>query len=131
MTLSSVGESAEAATITINGTGERDGVLIRNDDAQISSVKGDIRILGIGDNGVGVVDGAVVSSTGKGADAATITIDGAGGTGSHADGVVIFGNRTRVMSTDGDIKIIGSAIGVDIKSSSAVTATGAATIGVT
>jgi hypothetical protein len=77
-----------AGTITIVGTGGdgtsfNHGVWIQSSGTQVTSVDGDILITGQGGDatgssnyGVFVASSAVISSTGTGADAATITING-------------------------------------------------------
>lgn len=120
------------------GTSDSRGVEI--DNARITSVTGDIQILGHGgDNlyahGIWMSSGATVDSTGS----AKISIDGTGGDASSSSGVVIEGNYsgTQVSSVDGDITIIGQGgssadgvvpHGVVINSGSIVNATGTATI---
>lgn len=125
-TVSSTGTGDDAATITISGTGaatniSHTGVVIRNEDALVTSVDGDINITGeagslvvvAGDNNLGVLieAGATISSTGADSasnTAATITIEGTGGAGRHFNyGVWIDGAGTEVTSADGDISITG------------------------
>ncbi|MEM6601900.1 MAG: hypothetical protein AAF649_10985, partial [Verrucomicrobiota bacterium] len=108
-------QSTGTGTITIEGIGRGDdrsnGVKI--EDAQVISVTGAIAITGesrgSGDIAEGVVieDGAQVASTGTGASAATITINGIGGDGNEfLSGVSVLSNA-RITSFDGDISIIG------------------------
>ncbi|MFN3714777.1 MAG: filamentous hemagglutinin N-terminal domain-containing protein, partial [Alcanivoracaceae bacterium] len=123
--VSSTGTGADAATITIDGTGGSGlggntniGVFIRSAGTQITSVDGAIQIAGQGggsgngNHGVLIQSGAVVSSTGTGVDAASITIDGTGGNGSFNNrGVSIDGVSAQVTSVDGDIQITGQGAG--------------------
>ncbi|ABW29507.1 VCBS [Acaryochloris marina MBIC11017] len=115
--ISSTASGASAGTITINGTAGdgtllNDGVQIRN---SVTSVDGDIQITGQGSPNstsflnFGVkVQSAQVSSTGTGANAATITINGTSGGGSSDNsGVRIEGTTGRVTSVEGDILITG------------------------
>ena len=132
----STGTGADAATITIDGnntgSANQPGVLIS--DAPISgattvaSVDGNITIVGrSGGTGVQIDDGAVVTSTGSTADAATITIDGRSNT-SVRRGVRIADSGTTVTSDAGAIVITspdaaGTGNDVRIDSSAVVEAT--------
>ena len=119
--ISSTGAGADAATVTLDGTGGNStfnnfGVRIENFGTQVTSVEGDILITGRGDgsgggnHGVWVLSAAVVSSTGTGTDAATITLDGTGGNSTFNNfGVRIENSGTQVTSVDGDILITGAA----------------------
>lgn len=106
--------SATAGTITINGTGgagtdSNYGILI---DGVVTSEMGAILLTGMGGNGTSLLNLGVsiapsgrVSSTGLGANAATITINGTGGTGtSQHIGVHVQGE---IESVDGAISITG------------------------
>jgi hypothetical protein len=144
--VSSTGTGTDAGTITIDGTGGtagsgNHGVDIRNPDTQVTSEEGDILIIGQGggasgsNNGVRIASGAVVSSTGMGSDAATITIVGTGGAGTTSHGVFLDNSDTRVTSEDGDVEITGtgggtSGIGIQFDGSVtlAVDATGTANV---
>lgn len=116
--IASTGTGIDAATITINGTGGagtdgNTGILQTN--ASITSIYGDVSLIAQGGNGTGLANigilidsGSVVSSTGTGTDAATITIDGTGGTSSvFGIGIKIDKSTTKVTSVDGDISITG------------------------
>ena len=118
--ITSTGLGADAASITLDGTGgdgttNNHGTLIQSAGTLVTSVDGDISILGQGGNGSGAtnvgiyqLNGAVVSSTGVGAGAATITFDGTGGDGTSSNyGVFLTGAGALVTSVDGDISITG------------------------
>ncbi|WP_197998444.1 tandem-95 repeat protein, partial [Gimesia aquarii] len=117
--VSSTGTGADAATITINGTG---GAGTSNSygtflsfGALVTSIAGDIALTGQGGDGTGasnmgvfVDSGSLISSTGTGTNAARITLDGSGGTSTNwGYGVYINGSTTKVTSIDGDISITG------------------------
>lgn len=115
--ITSSGTGPGAGTITVNGTGGSGGdanlgIQVQNSGAFIESVDGDISLTGIagsGDQfnlGVEVRNTGVVRSTGTGADAATITIDGTGGDGLTINSGVALNNGT-VTSVDGDIDVTG------------------------
>ena len=90
-----------AGNITITGTGGNGvnanyGVFLTGAGTRVTSVDGAIGITGIGGDGssstnygVYQLGGAVISSTGTGAGAATITIDGTGGAGTTGNEGVI------------------------------------------
>jgi len=104
---------ASASGITLNGTATgifQAGILIAGTDAAVTAVSGAIQISGgnVNDLGVFIGDGASVSSTGTGATAATISIDGTG-----AFGVYAFGSGQAVSSIDGDITINGTSTGAE------------------
>ncbi|MCL4201914.1 MAG: right-handed parallel beta-helix repeat-containing protein, partial [Pirellulaceae bacterium] len=122
--ISSTGTGPGAATITITGTGgagqsSNDGIRILHVSTSITSIVGNIRLEGNGGSngtvnsilgrGVAVGQSAVISSTGVGADAATIEIIGvaADGQGFNA-GIAVFGSSTRILSVDGDISLTGT-----------------------
>lgn len=107
-------QSTGLATITLDGTGGTAqngtrGVDILGAGTKVTSVSGDIHIVGHGgsaieSHGVSIGDAAVVESTGT----AKITIEGFGGTGpSDTRGVQIDSANTRVISVSGDIHIMG------------------------
>ncbi|MDF1811624.1 MAG: PEP_CTERM-anchored TLD domain-containing protein [Verrucomicrobiales bacterium] len=136
--ISSTGtDVSNAAKITITGDGgaiggDR-GVEINSAGTKVTSHAGAILIKGTsaGDGGVFVGGGAEVSSTGNGANAATITLDGEGGATSNDEGVEITGAGTLVTSIDGNILIDGDSggadDGVDINSEAVVSSTGTTT----
>ena len=122
----STATGASAGTITIAGTGGTSlnqgfGVLLQS-GATVTSVDGDIEIDGSGGMsgggssfGVALNLNASINSTGTGAEAATITIDGTGGTGTtNVVGVVLIGSAATpafVDSVDGDVQITGTGTG--------------------
>ncbi|MEM6884378.1 MAG: hypothetical protein AAF571_05045 [Verrucomicrobiota bacterium] len=116
--VSSIGTAAStAATITLIGTAEgqdsTSGVLMDGTDTEVTSIAGAIQITGTStgtdfdSEGVVIQNAAVVSSTGTGSNAATVTIDGTGGDGMDGlAGIVIQGDGL-ISSIDGDIVITG------------------------
>lgn len=146
--VSSTGTGANAATITLDGTGASGttnnfGVLMQSATAQVTSVDGDIQVTaqggsGTGNNNFGLrMVNAVVSSTGTGTGAAKITLDGiGGGTGGSSStnlGVTIVSTAPKVASVDGAIEIIGAAgagisTAIELFSSNTVVVTGTAPI---
>jgi hypothetical protein len=146
--ISSNGTGPGAGEITIMGTGgagvsNNYGVYVRDPGSKISSIDGDIQIIGQGGNGssqsnvgVHVFFGGRVESTGTGSGAGTITITGTGGTGTQANqGVSVAQAGATVSSIDGNIQISGQggsgstagSDGVDISSSGRVESTGTGT----
>lgn len=126
--LSSTSNGASAGKITIDGTGgdgtsNSRGVHFTGSGAgpyvSVASVNGDISIAGQGGDGTGNGNWGIqmsnvetISSTGTGADAAKITIDGTGGVGGSSNlGVYLAGTMTDITSVDGDISIIGQGGG--------------------
>ena len=106
----STASGASAGTITVNGFSKGAGAGVRfRDGSIIESVDGDINILGDADNFVGVFfltgTGGTVRSTGTGANAANITINGVSQT--NFSGVQI--DPGTITSVDGDIAVIGSS----------------------
>ena len=114
--IASTSTSANAGTITLNGTSGvgKDfaaGLQIKN--STITSSMGAIQLTGVGGGGSGhshygiSIHTSLVESTGTGIDAATIVLDGTGGVAeSWGVGLGIF-NDTIVRSVDGDIAWIG------------------------
>ncbi|WP_339729543.1 Calx-beta domain-containing protein, partial [uncultured Gimesia sp.] len=135
--ITSLGTGATAATINLDGTGgagnhDSRGIFFR--DSDISSIDGNISLIGQGSTSVtgswsqGVVFAdAYINSNGTSLDAAEIYIHGTGGTGvayndgiavyTHteftskvadisftSDGSVLFYDNTRVESTTGDLE---------------------------
>lgn len=119
---------ADAGTISITGTGGAGadgnrGVQIEDVNTLVTSVAGAISVTGTGgshgeddsdqNHGVVIADRAAVTSTGTGADAATITIAGTTASGDEdAIGVLIDGDGTAadyVATVDGDVSITGTA----------------------
>jgi RHS repeat-associated protein len=117
--VSSTGTDANAAKITIDGTGgagtsSNRGVGITSSGTLVTSVGGDIQITGQGgdgsesfNEGVEITYSAVVSSTGMDANAAKIAIHGTGGAGTNYNQGVYISDGTQVTSVDGDIQITG------------------------
>jgi hypothetical protein len=111
------------APITITGTGgvgtdHSAGVRVQDSGTLITSVTGAIAITGHGNgttfdnDGVQVLGQAQVTSTGTGADGATITLTGTGGHGTNNDDGVFLGNAgTLVTSVAGAIRITGTGGG--------------------
>ncbi|MHC4874901.1 MAG: choice-of-anchor Q domain-containing protein [Planctomycetota bacterium] len=119
--IESTGTAVGAASITIRGTGQgpagsNNGVTVQTAGSVVTSVSGDILIEGIGgagtaesNQGVVVINGGVIASTGTDTNAASIQIIGTGGSGTHRNrGVTIDGTGTAVQSTSGGITIIGA-----------------------
>jgi hypothetical protein len=115
-TISSTSAAVGAGTITLNGTGGQGatfniGVDLENVGTVISSVTGDISIIGHGgagtinrNYGVGIAIGSAINSNGT----AKITINGTGGSGTSSQfGVRISDDDTTISSTGGDISITG------------------------
>ncbi|MCG8405757.1 MAG: hypothetical protein MI923_11215, partial [Phycisphaerales bacterium] len=140
-TVRSTAGGADAGTITITGTGRGGGWINYGVDITgfVTSVDGAINIVGQGGgDGAGALNNGVlvqreVRSTGTGPNAATITINGAGGVGFNSDyGVAIDTAAGLVTSVDGDIAMTGQGgsgngsfkIGVIITRQSRVTSTG-------
>ncbi|MEM9366352.1 MAG: cadherin domain-containing protein [Planctomycetota bacterium] len=120
--ISSIGVGVNAAKILINGTGNfpasDPGVRVAGNDWDLTSVDGDIAIIGSGAEGIQVSGEGIIASTGIGENAATITIEGTGrsdgATSDRALGVdfqSIPEDESSVTSVDGDIVITGIASG--------------------
>ena len=120
-TIRSTGAGASAGTLTFNGTGgdgtsSNLGTYIYGAGTKATSVDGDITITGTGGNGsstsnhgVYVNVGAQIISSGTGANAANITLNGYGGVGTTTNyGTIINGSGTTITSIDGDITITGA-----------------------
>ncbi|MHC4433179.1 MAG: beta strand repeat-containing protein, partial [Planctomycetota bacterium] len=140
-TIESTGVGTEAATISITGIGGAGttdyGVELDDAGTNVSSVDGDIAIMGSspGGDGVNIGDGAVVASTGLGSDAAEINISGTGGGVSSSEGVVIAGLGAHVCSVDGAVEITGDSggddDGVEIHDGAAIVSTGIGAVTIT
>ncbi|BAQ60477.1 alkaline phosphatase [Geminocystis sp. NIES-3708] len=148
--ITSTGTGANAAAITVTGQGtstsnvENIGVYIDGANTKISSLNGAISVRGTGGNGTndnyGVYLGGTgqISSTGTGANAATITITGQGSTsatGNNNDGIRL--NNSTVQSNDGNIVLTGTGggtgttqLGVRIIGGAKIESTGKATINI-
>jgi len=126
----SAGTGMNAGTITLNGTGgdgtdNNYGIYLQGMDdgattppgseTRITTVDGAISITGQGGNGSGdynhgifIEDEAVISSTGTGQYAGTITLNGTGGDGSDENhGIFLNGDDTLIQSSDGNISLTG------------------------
>ncbi|MEZ6066473.1 MAG: hypothetical protein R3B90_12370 [Planctomycetaceae bacterium] len=153
--VSSTGLTADAATISIDGTAadgtsSNVGVILFN-AARVVSTAGAIELTGQGgddlfdtpggtfNNGIALQVGSVVESLGT----ATVTLNGIAGNGTDSNfGVWIVDAGSRVSSAGGDIAILGNVnapgagpsatgtqnIGVSIQLGAQVTATGTANI---
>jgi len=122
--ITSTGSGVDAATITLTGTGgagenSNHGIAIANTGTQITSVDGDIALIGQGGSngqagsnvnyGIYVLDDADIISTGTGTSAATITLKGTGGAGEDSNhGIAIANTGTLITSVDGDIVMTGT-----------------------
>ena len=145
--VTSTGTGASAGNISITGTGgagvnQEDGVIVEGSTSRVSTVDGDVTIMGTAGStatgqfnvGVFVLSGGQIVSSGTGADAGNITITGTGGRGTTDNyGVAISGTNSRVTAVDGDIQITGTGrssttgsgnIGVFLLSGGQVTSTG-------
>ena len=101
--------STGSATVTIDGTSAADdqaGVRLQDTDTQVTSVDGNISVIGTAASSVGVfiTSGVEISSTGTGAGAATITVTGNGDAGIDVDST-----GTLITSVDGNILLDGNA----------------------
>ncbi|MEQ9068858.1 MAG: hypothetical protein RLO18_19135, partial [Gimesia chilikensis] len=143
-TVTSTGTGANAARITVNGTG---GAGLDSNVAaylfftDITSVDGAISLTGTGAGTVGshnyglILQGGSVESTGTGTEAASITVDGTGGTGvGYNFGTFLVGG-TLMTSIDGNISLSGQGgngsgdgnIGTYLESGSEIYSTGTGT----
>lgn len=143
--VTSTGTAPGAATITLQGTGVSGhanvaGVFVDGTGSLVTSAVGAIVIAGSGGSGTGisnigvtVANGGQVTSTGNGPNAATITLQGTGGSGvSSEGGVAVFGTGALVTSVAGAITITGSGgsgsgnvnLGVIVANGGQVTSTG-------
>jgi len=149
--IQSKGTGADAATITITGTGtdgdySNYGVVIKDNNTLITSEKGDIKINGTAGNssgddntGIFIRNNADITSTGTGADASTITLNGTAGTGTNDNsGIIIRDSGTTVSTVDGHLYLIGTGNGsginnngVYIHTNSSITSSGGGDISVT
>ena len=133
--IESTGTTAEAAAITLDGTGgqgssNNTGVQIDGTQSSVSSVVGAIQIIGRGGGtaavsgasnnyGVGLGSGGQIRSTGTGADAASIVLNGTGGRGTSAFGIYVSGfSNTEISAVTGPIRLTGRGGGEVSTSSS-------------
>ncbi|QDS94826.1 hypothetical protein FF011L_36080 [Roseimaritima multifibrata] len=116
--IASTGTGIDAASITIigeGGDGTRSGVglSLNGSTTQLTSVYGDISIVGRGSDGSGYGNsggsiGLTIASTGLGENAAKIDIQGTGGINTSGSGITVSGSIT---TTDGDVTITGLGTG--------------------
>ena len=118
----STGTGANVATITINGTGGdgtdgNNGIVIEGTDALVRSVEGTISLTGAGGTGsdgfhrgIFLTNGGHIESTGTGANAADITLDGTGGVGNGdgSRGIQMQTAATMISTVDGDVRLTGN-----------------------
>lgn len=118
--IESTGTGSAAARITIEGqslSGQNFNAAVTvNDESSVRSVDGDIHIDGRAANtshfnnpGVAIYKSSVIS-TGIGADAATITLNGAAGAGVDSNHGVEF-NQSIISSVDGHVEVTGTGNG--------------------
>jgi hypothetical protein len=94
----SIGLDADSATIQTTGAGNISLTAQGGDDAGTNN-----------HNGIFLHNGATISSTGLGASAGTITLNGTGGAGTALNmGVRIDGSGTAISSVDGNVQITGT-----------------------
>ncbi len=118
--IESTASGADAGTITLDGTGGNGlgfnhGVVLTADNSRVTSVDGDIQITGQGGKlatgeknwGVAILNGTQVRSKGTTSDAAKITIDGTGGSGTNNNVGVTVDWYSAVTSISGDVLITG------------------------
>ncbi|MGZ0167411.1 MAG: beta strand repeat-containing protein, partial [Planctomycetales bacterium] len=105
-TISSTGTTADAATITLDGSSNGAVSVQLNNGSMATSVAGNIQFTGDSSaattNGIELQSGSSVSSTGNGAVVASITMMGTGGTAN--DGIHIDGS---IESVNGNIQLTG------------------------
>lgn len=138
--IASTVSSPTAGAITINGTAGANttasgiGVYLTSSALDISSVSGDINIIGqgVGNSSAGIrVQDGTISSIGTGVDAATITFDGTGGAIDDDNHGVLF-DDSDIQTIDGDIDITGlggngtsdSNYGLSMHSNATISSTG-------
>tara|TARA_R110002072_G_scaffold145459_1_gene291873 strand:+ start:236 stop:20809 length:20574 start_codon:yes stop_codon:yes gene_type:complete len=127
--ISSTGTGADAASITITGTGDA-GIDIISAGTLITSVDGNILLDGTGNTFEGIViTDATISATGTTADAATITLDGV----STANDAVLLRSGSTITSVAGDIQLTGDAStatddGIELEAGSTVSSTGSGAV---
>ncbi|MCA8995622.1 MAG: hypothetical protein KDA80_01505, partial [Planctomycetaceae bacterium] len=112
---------AGGGSITLTGTGgdgdgSNHGVSIAGAGTKVMSAEGAIEVIGAGGSntgsqnfGVSISGGAAIQSTGKGINAATIKIDGTGGSGTDSNaGTWITDSGTSIVSINGNMEITGT-----------------------
>ena len=131
--VNSTGTGTDAGTITVNGNHTGNSIGLNLASGQIAAVDGNIQITGETQGnaaGVQMSGTAAVSSTGTGAEAATISITGtntASG-GTNARGIYVLGGT--MTSVDGDLLLTGTTSGVaaiDVRSVGQLVSTGTTT----
>jgi hypothetical protein len=140
----STATTGTAATITLNGSGGAGagadiGVWITG-AAKVSSIVGDVSVIGHGASGIGIYNfgvdlqsGGTIASTGT----AKVTIDGTGGNGAAQGQGVFVEQNSRIQSLNGDIQVTGHAgsggdfnLGVGVQSGSVIESLGIARINI-
>ncbi|MFO1242185.1 MAG: hypothetical protein U1E36_03155 [Rickettsiales bacterium] len=119
-TITSTGNTASAGTITLtghgaNGVSYNNGIYIRDAGTLITSGYGNIllnsdeaTVTGTENTGIVIFDGAKITSTGTGALAANITINGTAGQGTHDNyGIQLSSNDAAINTVDGDVLLTG------------------------
>lgn len=134
--------ATNSGLITINGEGgtssNNQGVALQN-ASTVTSVTGEIQITGVGDDGAGsdfkdgvlIIDGSIIETTGTGLTAGNIFINGTG-QGGNASITGIEVNGGIIRTADGDIQLTGSgggngaaaSVGVESAVSSIIETTG-------
>jgi len=119
-TVESLGTGAEAAAITLTGTGgaggsSNYGVQLLGPDSRITAADGVISIFGQGggsgdfNHGVLLVDQALIESTGTGTAAGGILVDGIGTNGNSTSRGIELDQAPRLTTVDGPLRLIGLA----------------------
>ncbi|MCA9166624.1 MAG: right-handed parallel beta-helix repeat-containing protein [Planctomycetales bacterium] len=115
----STGVGLDAASVSITGTGGL-GVSLSGPGSRINSTSGPIVVDGNGKTGVQLW--SPIKSTGRGADAATITIIGHATTNNSVD-IEKLTEADTLSSIDGDIQVVGyGGSGIDVRA--AITSSG-------
>lgn len=113
--LASTSTSADAGTITLNGAGgvgQNFGQGVFFSESSLVSSMGDVAVTGIGGDGSGASNLGIrtristIESTGTGADAATILLDGTGAGQDQGVGLVV-NEGAIIRSVDGDVTMNG------------------------
>ena len=113
--IASTSTSADAGTITLTGTGgvgQDFGQGVYFSESSLVSSMGDVAVTGIGGDGSGATNFGIrtristIESTGTGADAATILLDGTGAGQDRGVGVVV-NEGAIIRSVDGDVTMVG------------------------
>ncbi len=120
-TVESTGTGAGLGAITVNGLGgtgasNNDGIylntgaLIRSVDANISFIGQRGTGTGSDTGGISILAGSKITSSGTGANAANITLNGSGGnnTGGSTSGILLSGTGSEIRTVDGDVSLTGT-----------------------